>query len=412
MGIGPQQVVIVGGGIGGLATALALLRRGDSVRIFEQAPELKEIGAGLTISPNATRALISLGLGDAVAAIGSVPDESVTYHWESGDVIRRRSMGDHYLREYGGHYYHMHRADLHAALLAEVRKLAPDAVHTDHVATGVEQDETSATVRFTNGARATGDLVIGADGVRSITYATLFGATPPTFTNRVAWRAVVPAAAVADLGLAKMGSIPGPERTASWYNLRGGELINLVFMSRWDAWVDEDWRARATIDDVREAFVGWCPLTRELIERLPADGILRWGLFDRPPYEHWSQGHIAFVGDAVHPMLPYMGQGAAMAIEDAVILARLFDAEASQADALARYGEVRRPRTDWIQMASRQRADFWEKTDPRAQLGTAMADAHLAIYPYDAATAPLTAGASRPPIADDISSAVALSSGA
>ena len=149
-------------------------------------------------------------------------------------------------------------------------------------------------------------------------------------------------------------------------------------------------------DDVRQAYSGWCPLAQTLIDRLPAEGVLRWGLFDRPPYDRWSDGRIVCVGDAVHAMLPYMGQGAAMAIEDAVMLARALDAEDVLSAALELFTTVRKPRTDWIQNASRQRADFWEKTDAKKQSGSSLANLHLAIYPYDAGTAPLAPEASVP----------------
>ena len=363
MAIARQKVLIVGGGIGGLASALALLRRGDEVTVFEQAAELREVGAGLTIAPNAARALATLGLGEELAAMGSITLESCNLFWETGEELARRKMGDdEYARRFGAPYYHVHRADLHAALAAAVERLSPGAVRVNSTVVGIDQDEARATLTLADGTRHNGDLIIGADGVRSVVYASLFGETPPTFTHRLAWRAVLPAAAMEGLALpTNMGSILGPDRTLAWYKLRDETQLNLVFLSRCDEWVDEDWRARGTVDDVRSAYAGWCKLAQDVIDRLPAEGVLRWGLFDRPPYDRWSDGRIVCVGDAVHAMLPYMGQGAAMAIEDAVVLSRALDAEDDLTAALDLFAEVRKPRTDWIQTASRQRADFWER---------------------------------------------------
>jgi len=386
-----RDVMIVGAGIGGLSTGLALARAGHAVRVFEQAPALGEIGAGLTLSPNAVHALTALGVGKALDTIASEPRELVNLHYQTGAEIVRRPMGEQYRAQYGAPYYHAHRADLHALLADALERVAPGAIVTGKRAIGVASSATAAEVRFADGSQASAEMLVGADGVRSVVHQGLYGASEARFTGRVAWRAVLPAEAFADIEMpASMGSILGPDRTFAWYPLRKGTQLNLVFMSRWDQWADEDWRALASRDDVREAFRDWLPLVHRLIDRLPDEAILRWGLFDRPPYEAWHRDTVTFVGDAIHPMLPYMGQGAAMAIEDAVVLGRALEADGVLERALACYARTRKPRADAVQEASSARANFWEKSDlAKLTENRKLFDAALDIYPYDPREVPL-----------------------
>jgi salicylate hydroxylase len=383
-----RRAVIVGAGIGGLAAALALLQRGWMVQIYEQASRLGEVGAGLTISPNASRCLAALGLGEQLAAIGSIPSEGINFHYKTGEIVAKRRMGDDFLSKFGAPYYHLHRADLHQAMADLVEKRAPGSTHLGMAAKGVVNLPGAAMVTFATGEQAHGDLVIGADGVRSVLHDALFGASEPTFTHRVAWRAVLPNAVLDGIDMpGRMFSARGPDRTFAAYRMRQDQLLNVVFLSRWDEWVDEDWRSRCSVEGVREAFEGWNNLTQQIIDRLPEEGPLQWGLFDRPPHEQWVSGRVAFVGDAAHPMLPYMGQGAAMSIEDAVILARALDEIDDMDEALAAYARTRQPRTGLIQLASRERADQWEKGDPdKPAVNTAVWDPDQVIYPYDATT--------------------------
>jgi salicylate hydroxylase len=348
-----MRAVVAGAGIGGLAAALALARRGWAVEVIEAAQGLAEVGAGLQMSPNAMRVLDALGVAGRVEAEGFLPQAAELRHWRTGALHGAVALGDAARARWGAPYIHVHRADLQAALLDAAR----DAGVVVTVATRVTgYADGGARVLTSDGDRAVG-LLVGADGIRSAVRAAMLGDAPPRFTGQVAWRAVVPADRL------PQGLVPpvaavfcGPGRHAITYRLRGGSLVNLVAVEERAAWAEEDWRQAGDPADLARAFAGWAAPVAGVIAAVDACHL--WGLFDRDPLPRWVDGRVALLGDAAHPMLPFMAQGAAQAIEDAAALARHVAGGATPA-ALAAYQAERRPRTAAIQAASRANAGLY-----------------------------------------------------
>ena len=345
-----KTAIICGGGIGGLTTALCLNHFGFAARVLEQAPEFSEIGAGIQISPNGMKVLQAIGLGDVIATVAFRPTASTMRIGASGDTIFERPMGSRMEQKYGAPYLHIHRADLVEVLAQAVQERMPDAARMDISVTGYTQDDDAVHVQTSDGA-ITGDILIGADGIKSVIRRTMLGPQNPRFTDNVAWRAVVP--------VEKLGRhIPEPKATvwtgkdkhAVTYLLRGGELANFVGVVERDDWREESWTATGTREHALADFAGWHPVVTTLIEQ--ADAHYRWALFDRKPLGQWTEGRVALLGDAAHPMLPFMAQGAAQAIEDAYVLARALSENSDAASALNKYANKRKLRTARVQAAA------------------------------------------------------------
>ncbi len=386
-----RQVIVVGAGIGGLAAALALARVGQRVRVFEQVPALGEVGAGLSITPNAGRALIHLGLGERLAAIGSTPPLGAIRHYATGEILVTLAQ-DQSREKYGVPLYHVHRADLHATLAAALRSAQSDAIQTGRALESLEQGERGIVARFTDGSTATADCLIGCDGIHSATRRILFGADRPNFTGYVAWRGLIPGEVVsADLLDPPLCMTVGPRRMLMRYPLRRGALVNYVAIARRSAWTEEGWSVRSTVREVLDEFADFEPRARRLLELTPADRLFKWGLFDRDPLPTWTRGRVTLLGDAAHPMPPFTGQGAVMALEDAAILGRAFAAAAEPTEALRRYESARRERVVAALQMSRARSELYFAEDPHQQvraLGAGMAELRT-LYDYDVAMVPL-----------------------
>ncbi len=339
------KIVIVGAGIGGLAAALALLRRGLDVDVYEQAPELKEVGAGVHIGANGSRVLYALGLEEALAQVRVTPSRRVLRHWRTGETWDWFALGVAAADRYGAPALMLHRGDLHAILAAAVRALKPDAIRTAKRCVATTQTADRAEVRFADGSGATADIVIGADGIHSQVRADLFGADRPKFTGCVAWR-----------GLAPMEKLPahlaqplgtnwfGPRGHVLHYPLRRGKIMNFVGFVERDDWQVESWTVAGTADELANDFRGWHADVHAIIEKL--DTPFKWALMVRGPMACWSRGRIVLLGDACHPTLPFLGQGAVMAIEDGYVLAACLARYGDDpAAAFARYEAIRRDRT-------------------------------------------------------------------
>lgn len=360
-----MQVVIIGAGIGGLAAALTLRRAGIEVRLFEQAPELREVGAGVQISPNATRILSRLGLAEALARFGVRPAALEVRRWEDGRVIVRHPLAGECEREFGAPYYHFYRPELLEVIASALPR---GLIHLDHRCVGLTQHGDRVEVRFHNGARADGDLVIGADGIHSTVRELILGLEAPRFSGHVAYRGLVPAERVAHLGLEVSGySWWGPEHHFVCYFVgAGARYLNFVAVTPGE-WRIESWTARGEVADALKEFSGWHPSVRAIIGA--ADSVNRWALYDRDPLARWSVGRITLMGDAAHAMLPYMAQGAVQAIEDAAVLAKCLE-RADWRDvggALERYEERRRPRATRCQEGSRRNGVIYHLADGEAQ---------------------------------------------
>jgi len=346
-----SKVIVIGGGIGGTAAAHALLRAGCDVRIYEQVNAKTEVGAGIQISPNASRLLRRYGLDEALKQRAVRPAALVVRRWADGATLSREELGDAIEREYGAPYYHFHRADL-LSVLSEA--LPAGVLQTGRRCVGAIQNESGIRVDFEDGSSIEGDVLVGADGIHSTIRRTLFGDERPRFSGNVAYRGLAPVERIAHLDLPHVGSNWwGPHGHFVHYFVAGGRFLNFVAVSEQANWERESWTDRGSIDDARRCYEGWHPQIHTILNAV--DETFKWALFDRAPLERWSVGRITLLGDACHPMLPYMAQGAAQAIEDGATLAACLEGISGTdiAPALARYEALRKPRTASIQAAAR-----------------------------------------------------------
>ena len=340
------RVAIVGGGIGGVAAANALLRRGIEVHLYEQAPALTEVGAGVAIQPNGVRVLRQLGLGDGLARWGA---RWVDPQFRRPDGAYAAAMWPPELAS-RIEFYGMHRADLLAMF---VDRLPTGIVHTGHRCVGFEQTDAEATLAFANGARVTADVVVAADGIHSTLQQFVVAPSLPLFSGSVAYRGLIVAANVS-WPAGAMRNWLGDGKHFLVFPVRAGELLNYVGFVRSDEPMKESWSAAGGPAALAEAFNGWDPMVQAILAQVKT--MFRSGLYDREPLATWTTGRLTLLGDAAHPMLPHTGQGANQAIEDGIALAAVL----SRADrdsaprALQIYEQVRRERTAGVQRISRR----------------------------------------------------------
>lgn len=359
------NVIVIGAGMGGLAAALALNKAGVKAKVYEATPDLSEVGAGLTISSNATHALEYCGLGPCLEERGDTPQQGGLLHYRTGAILRKPEIGRDYKTKFGAQYYHIHRADLHAGMVQEFNKVSSDPIVLDHAFTHLEQRDDTVTVHFSNGNSAMADVVIGADGLRSAVRGDLFETPAPKFTGQVAFRGLADAEKAKPFMSAAAAAVAmGPGHTITRYYIRHGTVVNVVCIAKTDAWQEEGWTTPATTDELLREYEGWHEDTIGLIKILPEDSLYKWALFDRDPLPVWSQGRVTLLGDAAHPMLPFHGMGAAMALEDAVVLARCFEAADSIEEAFTRYEGARVERANKVLLGSRAMGHWFQNTDP------------------------------------------------
>ena len=362
------RILIAGGGIGGLAAALCLARAGFETVVFEQAPEFGEIGAGIQLSPNCSRVLHHLGLAPALEKCAFLPEGTEFRAWKTGRLIASSTLGEAVRERYGAPYYHIHRGDLLALLVEAARQNQAIELRESARVEGFSQDASG--VRITvNGGSEEGDALIGADGIHSTVRAGLFGAEAPTFTGNVAWRALVPADRLPRGMLNPVGTVWwGPGRHFVCYYLRGGALLNCVCVVEKDGWEVESWTERGEHTELKGDFAGWHEHIRILIDNMDRGSLYKWALHDRPPMARWGKSAVTLLGDACHPTLPFMAQGAAMAIEDAAVLAQCLKTDDEIAIGLKRYEELRRERTTLVQNGSRRNARLFHARGLKAWL--------------------------------------------
>ncbi len=360
------RVVIAGGGIGGLSAALCLAQRGCRVDVFEQAADFAEAGAGIQVSPNASRVLHALGLAAELQARAFLPSATQFRHWRSGSVISETPLGDFALQRYGAPYYHLHRGDLLNVLLTAARTSELIALHTS---SPVDRFEGSAgCVSIRAGERLIeADLLIGADGIHSSVRRQLWGSERPNFTGNVAWRMLVDVTRLpADLVRPMSTAWWGPGKHFVHYYVRSGELVNCVCVVEKSGWEIESWTQAGDHDELKADFAGWHDDIGQLIAAADAESLFKWALFDRAPMPEWGKDRVTLLGDACHPTLPFMAQGAAMAIEDAAVLAACLDQGADVTISLRRYEDLRRERTAMIQKGSRRNAGVFHMSGIKA----------------------------------------------
>ena len=354
--MGQPTILIAGAGIGGLTAALALLRRGIPVRVVEQADALGEVGAGLQMSANATRALWQLGLAEPLMALACEPAGKEVRLWNSGRAWKLFDLGAESVAQYGYPYLTMYRPDLHAVLVDAVRRLDPGAIRLGARCVGFEPDAAGVSLHLADGSRIEGDALIGADGVHSVVRRQLFGDTPARFSGCLAWRGVVRACDLSAHLLRQVGvNWVGPGRHVIHYPLHGGELLNFVGIVERDDWQVESWTQKGTHEECHADFAGWHEDVHTLIDRVQTP--YKWALMVRAPMTRWSRGRVGLLGDTCHPTLPFLAQGAAMAIEDGYVLARAIEAHADDLPlALQRFDAARIPRTTEIVLKSSENA--------------------------------------------------------
>ena len=392
-----HRILIAGAGIGGLTAAASLIKAGHEVTVFEQAPELAEIGAGIQMSANAMHVLHHLGLGPAIAQIGVRPHAYVFKLFDTGEMIQRFALSEEHERLHGAPYCQMHRADLHDLLAEKVHELDSEAIRLNHRAIGFKEHDDGVELRFADGSTARGDLLIGADGLKSVVRQQIAGNVPATYTGDAAWRITLPAER-APRGLVDevMNVWMGPGGHFIAYYIRsGGALLNFVGLVETPEVSEESWTAKFPWTKFKRDFSGWHDDVQALIDAADKDQCYRWSLFSRPPLTNWSTPRVTLLGDSAHPTLPYLAQGAAMAIEDGVVLTRALDMASSIPDALQLYQRNRIGRTSRIVEQSRANRALFHMHDTdeiRAHFAKRDegAERNIWLYSYNPLTVPLT----------------------
>jgi salicylate hydroxylase len=359
-----------------------LQQQGRRVRVYERAPVLDEIGAGITLAENARRSYQHLGIAAEIEAQANVPLLGATKNFVTGALIEEIPLQ-------GGRYpvRQLHRADLHSILVAAVRKNDAGSIILGHEFQALEQDAHSVTVRFTNGAIAQGALVVGCDGNRSNVRAALFGDGEAEFLNYVAWRGLVPIANLPEnLVNPDTAVFYGHHRSFVRYKLRNGTLVNYVSFAQASTWTADGWMTRSSTHELLNELGDAAPEIREIIQATPDAAIFKWGLIARKPLTHWSIGRATLLGDAAHAMLPFLGQGAGTAIEDAIVLARALAASTDHTAALARYEKARVQRTTLVMLGSRHAGLKMHGVNDDSTADAARAYTEQAVAQYDPVT--------------------------
>ncbi len=385
--------MIVGGGIGGLCAAVALVSKGIAVTVCERASEFSEVGAGIQLSPNATRILHAWGFGPAIQSVAFRPDAVEARGWLNGNLIGHAPLGDCIQSRLGTPYLHIHRADFLALLinflqnsrLAQLRLASP----ISHCCPNGEP-----WVAVHTGEKISGDALVGADGIHSIIRATLFGAEAPRFTGNIAWRGVIPAKYIMGTDVRPVTSLwMGPGAHFVHYYIRRGELLNFIGVVEANDLGDESWTARGTKEELVGHFGHWHPTIQKIVAAAPKEGCFRWALYDREPLAAWGKGLTTLLGDACHPTLPSMAQGACMAIEDAAVLGECLDGIEKDkiSAALKRFEALRKARTTAIQLRSRRYTKLYHMRPPLSwarnfimRAGAGLSGQAEKIYAYDA----------------------------
>jgi salicylate hydroxylase len=389
------SVAVIGGGIGGLTAALDLLQAGYDVQVYEQTPQPTEVGAGLVISPNASRQLIRLGLGEELKRIGVRPTSFHQRRWQDGRTLARSRLIEQTEATFGAPAYVFHRGDLNAVL---TQALPKERIHLAHRCTGFADRGDHVETHFENGVEIRSDVLIGADGIHSTIRHALHGEERPRFTGCIAYRGLIPIERVAHLEIETASTNwMGPGRHFVHYPVAAGRLLNFVGLIEQDIWVKESWTEPGDLADLAALYAGWHPQVRDIIAA--ADKTFKWALLDRMPLPRWSFGRVTLLGDACHPMLPFLGQGGAQAIEDgATLTACLRQHGDDVAQALTLYETLRLPRASRCQQISRDNLTRFHLPDGPAQqerdakMATGTTDwsqqAIAWLYGHDAAVLP------------------------
>jgi salicylate hydroxylase len=379
-------IAVVGAGISGLTCTLALQRAGFRVDLYEAAASLQEVGAGITLAPNAMRGLDYLEVGERITRAGSEPSSQRVSHWQHGGTLLEFNRADT-RAQYGAAYVYIHRADLQEILVDAVRA-AGATLHLGKRLSAVTPGDPTATLVFDDGSEYGADLVIGADGLKS-QVRPLFQPLPAHFTGHIAFRALAEASPAIQPLIDQSGMHIGPGKMVVRYPLRHGSRLNLVFFARQDGWTEDGWSIAAQPSELEALFGDWCEDVQKLLGAIAPGSLHKWAINAHSALDYWSlEGQVVLVGDAAHAMTPFMGQGAAMGIEDAVVLARAIADSVDFDSALQRYEAARLARTRMVQEESNLNADRLQGAESDLYgLGNLRNEETLGLFAYDCVTA-------------------------
>ncbi len=373
-----RSIAIVGAGVGGMAAASLLKRAGHEVQVYEQARAFGRVGAGIQMTPNPMKVLRRLGVEERLKRVAYRSEVRLSREWDTGEITSELPLGEEVERKYGAPFLYLHRAELLAAIESTV---PPEIVHFERKLVGLDRNGGQVSLAFSDGSRVRADAVIGADGVHSVVRGALFGPEKPRFSGRVAYRSLFPVSRLGDFRVNPLHTKWwGPDRhVVIYYVTAARDLIYFVTSVPESAdWMTpESWSAKGDVTELRKAYAGFHPEVRAVLDACPDAN--KWALLVRDPMPRWTEGNITLLGDACHPMTPYMAQGAASALEDAAVLERCLEAVDDVERAFQLYEETRKPRTSAMQVTSG--ANTWLRND--ADPGW--------VYGYDACTAPLGA---------------------
>ncbi|WP_332751767.1 FAD-dependent monooxygenase [Hydrogenophaga sp.] len=372
------KIGIAGGGVGGLAAAIALRQQGHDVTVFEQAKGFSRVGADINLTPNVVRAIDGLGAGAAIRERGARPTFRISRDWDTGKETSRLGMGNIAEEQYGAPQVTIHRADIINAL---AENFPLENIQFEKRLKALTQNDAGVTLRFEDGGEATFDVVVGADGIHSRVRSALFGEEKPRFTGVVSFRSVVPTERVKQVpeieAFTKWWG-PNPQSQIVTFPLSQGRETFVFATTGQESWTEESWTSEGDVHELRGFYKDFHADARALLDA--CDSTLKSALYEREPLPQWSVGTVTLLGDACHPMLPFMAQGAGMAIEDAVVLGRALTGASDReqaAQALRRYEKTRQQRTAKIQIGSR--GNQWMKGPGNADW----------VYGYDAWNEPL-----------------------
>ena len=365
-----MDIIIVGAGIGGLTTALCLLAKGFNVRVYERSHVLEEAGAGIQIGSNGCKVLRALGLLSEVEKFAFKPQAAEMRMGETGRVIFSLPLGQAAEQRYHAPYLNIHRADLQQVLLTALQQQAPNALHLGYEIKDLSQDSERVTLNFINGEQCQADLVIGADGVRSTIRKLLFNIEDGHFTGMAAWRMTVPSSRLAKHLVPPKATIwVGAHKHVVTYYVRGGELVNLVGVVEQSDWPYDNWTCQGSKQDIIANYSDWHPIIKQIMAAGDETEYYQWALRELPELAQWSSGRVVLLGDACHAMLPFMAQGAVMAIEDAWVLANQLQQNADHLQlALQRYEHLRKPRTSKVQAIARRNGQLYHQASQAGQM--------------------------------------------
>jgi len=390
-----RKILINGAGLGGLAAACCLMKAGHEVEVFEQSAQMGEVGAGIQISANAQHVLRDLGLGPEIDRVGVRPGAYVFRLHDTGEEIQRFPLAEAHEAANGAPYTQLHRADLHDILARKAQEMRANIVQLNKRATHYVEDADGVTLHFADGTSARGDILIGADGIRSVVRAQMSGASTPTYTGDAAWRLLIPTDKLPPNILPPVMSVfMGPGGHVVCYYLRAGKLLNFVGLVETDDVAEESWTLKRPWDQLKANYAGWHPIIQTIIDTADKDQCYRWSLFNRDPLMDWSTKRVSLLGDSCHATLPYLAQGAVMAIEDGAVLTRALAQCADDTEALDLYQRNRIERTARIvRQSTANRTLFHLHTEAEIRAAFAKrdegAERNKWLYSYNPLTVPL-----------------------